>query len=351
MISAEQISFAIGDFRLQVASLEVPRGEYFVLLGPPGSGKSVFLECLSGLKRIKSGRVHIDGRDVTHLEPRERGIGYVPQDYALFLHLSVERNIDFGLRVRGAGREEASRRAAEVAEMLGIQHLLRRCTQGLSGGERQRVALARALAVSPKVLLLDEPVSALDESTRDSVCVELRRVQHALGVTTIHVSHNIEEAFSVADRGGILVEGSFHQIGPVSELLRKPRSEFVARFMRCENLLVGEALGQERESTSVRVGEIRFDVPGRHEGEVKFVIRPEDIRLVDAEVHTGPDVTRLPVKLIRTVDRGAYVRVELAGAVSLVAHLSYAAFTELRIAIGTELVAAVHQEVIHVLSE
>lgn len=237
MIRTEEMSFRIGTFQLQRLSINIAKGEYFILLGPPGSGKTIFLECLCGLKRISSGQIYIDGRNVTNLEPRTREIGYVPQDYALFPHLSVERNIAFGLRVRGYKNEEIQAKITETAELLDIQRLLRRRIHGLSGGEKQRVALARALVLQPKILLLDEPVCALDEVTRQEVCAQLLGIQRRLGLTTIHVSHNLEEAFTVADRAAILNEGILQQVGPLNELLDKPNSKFVARFMRREKNL------------------------------------------------------------------------------------------------------------------
>ncbi len=237
MIRTEEMSFRIGTFQLQRLSINIAKGEYFILLGPPGSGKTIFLECLCGLKKINSGRIYIDGRNVTKLEPRTRGIGYVPQDYALFPHLSVERNIAFGLRVRGYKNKEIQAKITETAELLDIQRLLRRRIHGLSGGEKQRAALARALVLQPKILLLDEPVCALDEVTRQEVCAQLLGIQRRLGLTTIHVSHNLEEAFTVADRAAILNEGILQQVGPLDELLDKPNSKFVARFMRREKNL------------------------------------------------------------------------------------------------------------------
>jgi len=228
MISIEQISFGVGKFQLRRFSIEIADAEYLILLGPPGSGKTVFLECICGLKRLDSGRICIDGRDVTNLEPRLRGIGYVPQDYALFPHLSVEQNIAFGLRVRGRTQEKVT----ETADLLGISELLSRGITGLSGGEKQRVALARALVLQPQILLLDEPVCALDEVTRQEVCAQLLAIQRKLGLTTIHVSHNLEEAFSVADRAAILYQGVLKQVGSMDELVVRPNSDFVAHFMR-----------------------------------------------------------------------------------------------------------------------
>jgi ABC-type Fe3+/spermidine/putrescine transport system ATPase subunit len=333
MIRTEQLSFRIGDFQLRSFSLEVARGAYFVLLGPPGSGKTIFLECLCGLRRISSGRVVIDGRDVTGLEPRARGIGYVPQDYALFPHLSVERNIAFGLRAQRHSSDEIRVRVTQTAEMLGISRLLKRNVAGLSGGEKQRTALARALIMEPKVLLLDEPVCALDESTRQSVCALLHRVQRKLGVTVIHVSHNLEEAFSVADRAAILNEGALQQVGSLDELLRRPKNEFVAGFMRCENIFCDNVPVKASASS---------------EGEMRMMIRPEDVVVLPLCEGGGNNANEFRVRLVRWRDYGGYVRAELHGPVDLVAHLTHSAFARLDAEPGCELIAVLPPERIHV---
>lgn len=353
MIRIEKLSFAIGDFELRCLDLEVADGEYFALLGPPGSGKSIFLECLCGLKQVGSGRIYIDGRDVSKVEPRRRNIGYVPQDYALFPHLRVKDNIAFGLRSQGCGADVISSRVTETGEMLGIGHLLDRNIGGLSGGERQAVALARALVLQPKLLLLDEPVSALDESTRQQVCAQLRGIQRQLGLTTIHVSHNLEEAFSVADRAGILNDGVLQQTGLIGQLLRQPANEFVGRFMRCNNFLSGEVVGPgtEPETTILRCGQAQLQVPGQHQGHIKFIIRSENVLLIKPDQSGQRQGNKVSVRLIGWRDCGNYVRIELEGCFGLVAHLSHAAFADLKIEQECELVAVLEPEAIHVLPE
>jgi ABC-type sugar transport system ATPase subunit len=351
MIRTEKISFRIGTFQLLDISIEVAAGQYFVLLGPPGSGKSIFLECLCGLRKVDSGKIFIDGRDATILEPRARNIGYVPQDYALFPHLTVEQNIAFGLRVSKYTNKEIVRQTDETAELLGIEHLLSRSVNGLSGGETQRVALARAIIIQPKVLLLDEPVCALDEVTRQEICTQLFFLQRRLGVTVIHVSHNLEEAFSVADRAAILHEGILQQIGSLDELLRKPNSEFVARFMRCENIFSGQEIGSgaQPEQTRVKVGNAGINVIGKYNGKLKLVIRPEDVLVYPYAESYGKGENEIRVRLIRLRNYGEYVRMEMDGPFSLIAHLTGAVFNELRVEPGDDLVAVLRPQNIHVL--
>ena len=204
-LKIDNLSLAAGAFELNNFNLEVTTGEYFVLMGPTGSGKSMLLKSICGLHPITSGSILIDGIEVTNLEPKARNLGYVPQNSNLFPHLNVKRNISFPLDVRGVPAEKVAKKVANLAELLKIKDLLLRTTQNLSGGERQKVALARALATEPALLLLDEPVSALDEQTRKKICKELVIVQKELNITTIHISHSLEEAKSVADRIGDFV--------------------------------------------------------------------------------------------------------------------------------------------------
>ncbi len=353
MIQIADLEYTVGSFHLRL-SLEIGKGEYFVLLGPTGSGKTAVAECIAGLRRPQRGRILIGGRDVTYAEPRERRVGYVPQDYALFLHRTVWGNIAFGPQVLRWAPKDREDAVWEAARRVRIESLLRRRIRGLSGGERQRVALARALAVRPDVLILDEPVNALDEMTRDTVCGELLAVQRALRLTTLHISHNLEEAFYVADRAAILREGRLEQIGPMGELLRRPRTEFVARFMRCENIFRGVAVGAGTiaNTTRVRVNGTDIVVPGSHRGQVGFIVRPEHVILHAPGSMENQEGTVLPCQLIRAVDRGAYVRVELAAFQPLVAHVSSDAYVRLSDSGRMSYVAAVLPvHAVHVLGE
>jgi molybdate/tungstate transport system ATP-binding protein len=346
MLCARELAHATGSFRLGPLSLDVPSGAYFVLMGPPGAGKSVLLECLCGIRALDAGRVLIDDADVTARAPGARAIAYVPQDYALFPHLTVARNIAFGLRAHGVAAREAVSRTAAMARTLGIDAILPRRIAGLSGGERQRVALARALVLEPKVLLLDEPVSALDEVTRQEVSAQLLALHRRFALTTIHVSHNQEEACTLADAAGVMHAGALVQTGRMDELLRRPRSAFVARFMRCENLLAGRVVGADAAGARVAVGTRTFRVAAPAAGTPTLVIRPEDIDLCAGAPARAENEFELT--LVRARGFGSYARLELAGDFDLVAHVPPAAARAL--VPGETLRVRIPAERIHVIA-
>jgi ABC-type Fe3+/spermidine/putrescine transport system ATPase subunit len=280
-------------------------------------------------------------------------VGYVPQDYALFAHRTVRRNIAFGPEVRGWSRAERRRAVEEAARLVGVEAILDRRIHGLSGGERQRVALARALAVRPRVLILDEPVSALDEATRQAICGDLRRLQRELRITTVHVSHNLEETLSVADRLAVIHAGRMEQEGSLEELLRRPRNELVARLMRCENFfaaVVHPSRGSV-DATSAWMGQVECRIAGCHAGEVRFIVRPENLMLWrPGDEPPGPMAASFPVRAVRRLDLGAYVRVELEGFQLLVAHLSRAELARISPLEGGRLVGGFRPESIHLLA-
>jgi molybdate/tungstate transport system ATP-binding protein len=208
MIAVENLTVHAGAFHLEGASLAVGAGEYAALMGKTGSGKTTILEAICGLKSAQAGRILLLGRDVTRLKPADRGVGYVPQDTALFFTLNVRDHLAFALDLRGWDRDAITRRVGELSEMLGLRGLLDRRPHGLSGGEAQRVALGRALSFRPRVLLLDEPLAALDDETKAEMYTLLRSVQRLTGVTTLHVTHSLAEAKALADRILLLTGGA-----------------------------------------------------------------------------------------------------------------------------------------------
>ena len=217
MIAVRDLSIQQGRFALDSISFHVPTGKYAVMMGQTGTGKTTLLEAICGLRPLHKGRVELLGRDVTLLKPADRGLAYLPQDLALFQTMTVRAHLAFALVVRKWPKAQIERRVAQLAELLGISHLLDRRPHGLSGGESQRVALGRALACEPKVLLLDEPLSALDDITRNEIYALLRSVQHQTGVTALHVTHSQSEARALADVL-LLLERSAVREAPLSAL-------------------------------------------------------------------------------------------------------------------------------------
>jgi ABC-type Fe3+/spermidine/putrescine transport system ATPase subunit len=341
------ISLRLGDFAVHEVDVDVFPGEYFVLLGPTGAGKTVLLECVAGLHRPERGDVYVAGQRVNNLPPELRGLGYLPQDYALFPHLNVGQNIAFGMRIRRKPRAEIERKVAELSALLGITHLLKRGALHLSGGERQRVALARALAIEPRVLLLDEPLSAVDEQTRETLCVELRRVHQELGTTTLHVSHNFEETLAVADRIGVLHQGRVQQVGSPEEVFRKPNSEFVARFVRSENILSGTAR-RVPGGLAVQVGAVELLAADGPEGQVMLTVRPEDVAVSTAPSAGGPN--RLRGRIARVVDKGALMRIEVASEPTMVALMGRRQYQRAGLDVGRDVEVSFEPGAAHVFA-
>jgi sulfate transport system ATP-binding protein len=260
-------------------SLEVSDGEFFVLLGSSGSGKTTILSLIAGLTTADHGRVLLHGRDVTYLPTQQRRVGFVFQNYALFQYMSVADNVEFGLSIRKVPAAERRRRRDELLDLVGLAGLGGRMPRQLSGGQQQRVALARALAYQPEVLLLDEPLGALDAKIRVELRRNLKSIQRKLGIATILVTHDQEEAFDLADRLGVMSFGRLLEVGTPDELYQKPQTEFVASFLGSGNLLLGN-ISQE----GVRVGSLHFPHteeirPISSEGRVQVLFRPEDVAL------------------------------------------------------------------------
>ena len=244
MLRLEDIRVRLGDFRLRGISLHIRPGEYRVLLGSTGTGKTVLLETIAGLHHPGKGRILLKGRDITRLPPERRHLGVVYQDYALFPHLSVYDNVSFGLRIKGTGAREIRNAVEEITGFLDIGHILDRTPRHLSGGERQRAALARALVLKPHMLLLDEPLSAVDRLTRDRLRIELKRIHRELGITILHITHDLSEAFLLADRLAVMKEGAVLQEGTPAEVSSRPGNRFVAELTGTENFIPARVEGE-----------------------------------------------------------------------------------------------------------
>lgn len=300
-----------GDFFLNDISFEVQDGEYFVLLGPTGAGKTVLLESIAGITGIRGGEVWIDGRNVASLSVQERRIGFAHQKYTLYRHMPVRDNISFGLMWRYRSQKEVDEAVDRVIELLDLQGLLDKRPWALSGGESQKICLARAIAIRPDLLLLDEPLGSVDVESREVTEKELRQTHDRLGLTTIHVTHDFEEAIALGDRIAIMMGGSIVQIGTPDQVFRHPNSEAVARFLMTRNIFEGEVRDDGGRSLFCLDGkELAVDTPLR--GRRRVSIRPEDIRISREPLDSAAD-SSLPGTITRISDRGsiAYVWVDV----------------------------------------
>ncbi|MBN2122936.1 MAG: ABC transporter ATP-binding protein [Deltaproteobacteria bacterium] len=282
MIEITDLDGDLGEFHLRDINLTVNEGEYLAILGPTGAGKTVLIEYIVGIYKPDRGSIRVDGEDITPLYTEERNIGYVPQDYALFPNLTVERNLSYGLEARRMPQDQITRLVSEMIARLKIDYIRHRMPLHLSGGEKQRVALGRALATEPRVLLLDEPLSALDENLRTEMARELKRIQRGVEGTFIHVCHNFEEASDVADRIAIMNEGTIIQIGTLKEIMEAPKNAFVARFVKSQNMFDGVSDG-----STIRIGQTSLAKENPFKGDVIVAIRPENIAIVEKDDQGG----------------------------------------------------------------
>ncbi len=272
-------------------SFTVEREEIVCLLGPSGCGKTTLLRLIAGLETLDSGQVSVDGEDVTAVPPHLRGFGLMFQEYALFPHKDVSGNVAFGLRMQGLSRELITAQVAEALELVGLAGFEQRDVNQLSGGERQRVALARSLAPRPRLLLLDEPLGALDRALREHLMDELPGILHRAGVTAIYVTHDQEEAFAIADQAVLMHAGRVVQMGTPEEVYRRPASAWAARFLGLTNLVRARAV--ERGLVETEIGDWRLEIGDWGSGigdwrEGQLLIRPEAARLGEV----GPNVLR-----------------------------------------------------------
>ncbi len=380
MIELKGVSKRWKNFRIKNVDLSVKEGEYFVILGPSGAGKTLLLELIAGFHFPDEGRIFIDGRDMTFSPPEERGIGFIYQDYMLFPHLTVEGNIAFGLRAkfrcwrwRRQRCERLNERVREVLQLLGIEHLRWRYPETLSGGERQKVAIARALAIEPKILLLDEPLSALDMPTRDRLRDDLKILNRKKCITMIHVTHDRTEAAMLSDRIAVMMRGEIVQVGTPREIFSKPANAEIAEFVGIENILRGTIVNNRRGIAEIEVSpaspknaataeeateaKLHIFAPSKYDSgtAVNLFIRPEDIVLLKS-VHgkiecagelSARNVIRSEIASITPAGSGIF-SVRLRN--GLVALLTANAFEELGLKEGDEVFAIFKATAVHTVT-
>ena len=297
--------------------LTVQPGELIALLGPSGCGKTTTLRLLAGLEDADTGTIFVGGKDITRLSASKRDMGMVFQAYSLFPHMTVKQNVGFGLRLRGIGAAERDRRALEMLELVELSSQADRYPSQISGGQQQRVALARALAIEPQVLLLDEPLSALDAKVRAQLRDQIRRIQLEIGITTLFVTHDQEEALAIADRVGVMRAGRLEQLAPPTDVYSRPATAFVADFVGLSNRLAGTVSGS---SVTVRGRDLPLVDTATPAGPAIAIVRPEAVTLAsDSSGEAGP----LTGTVIASTFLGATSRVTVdLGDITIMAQLS-----------------------------
>jgi molybdopterin-binding protein len=346
VIRIEGLTVVRGAFRLDRVSLELPTGSYGLVIGPTGSGKSTLIETIAGHLGASEGRIVIDDEDATRLGPERRKVGVVYQRHHLFPHLTVRDNVGYGLP---PGRDRREPRVGALAELVGISGLLDRGVDGLSGGERQRVALARALAPAPRVLLLDEPLSALDPTARHGLRTLLRETHRAERTTVIHVTHDFEDALRLGDRVLMLAGGRVLQEGTPEQVFQFPASPFVAAFVGRGNVFAGTlASGSAPDRPAIFTsGRLRLEVVSDQVGPAHVLIRPEEIVVSRAPLSTPPR-NHLEATIERIETSGALATLHFDVGAPLVVHVTRQTVAEQGFAPGDRVAVAIKATAIHV---
>jgi molybdate/tungstate transport system ATP-binding protein len=319
MIAFDHVSLALGDFALRDISFTVGEGEYFFIIGPSGAGKTVMLEAIAGLHVPDQGRILLSGRDVGQIPPELRRVGLVYQDYSLFPHMTVEKNIAFGLKMRRLPSREVKTTAENLLSRFGIAHLRSRSTPTLSGGEMQRIALARALAISPDVLLLDEPLSALDPGMKEYFIHELQSIHRDNGLTIIQVSHDRHEILSLGTRMALIMDGCLKQEGTVREVYAAPASRQVAEFIGYENVIDGVVVSSRGGECIINASGLMLRAPctvpeGDH---VTFCIGADEI-MVHPEGSEAPGIENEFQGIVTVITQSGYLtRVQIDAGTNL----------------------------------
>ncbi len=348
MINITGLTLEFHKFTLGEIDLQVEPGDYFMLVGPTGAGKTLLLECIAGLHKTKQGRILINGREVTGLEPEKRNLGMVHQDGVLFPHLSVTENIIFGLKTRRMPAAQIRRALHEAAGLVQVDHLLERKPGKLSGGEKQKVALARALVIKPDLLLLDEPLSALDPATRESLQGELIRIHRQLGITILHVTHDFDEAMMLGRHIAVMDNGKTQQTGTPEEIFYHPVSELVARFTMMRNILAGDIRQTEGGEAIFQSGSLSLATKAAKPGPATACIRPEDINI---SLDTSPPLPQnsFVFTISRMEDRGAAFHVYCGGSLEICSLVPRRQVLGMGLAVGKPVRVTLPGDAIHVI--
>jgi len=343
MIRIDNLRVRLPGFSLGPVDLCVEEGEFFCLLGPTGAGKTLILESVIGIVPSADGRIMVSGRDVTGLPPERRGVGIVYQDCALFPHLSVEKNIHYGLRYHNGSNSNGHARCRDLVARLGLEHLFDRSVATLSGGEKQRVALARALATAPSVLLLDEPLAALDPCFREEIRDLFRSLHRETGLTVLMVTHDFTDAHSLAQRVAILNDGRIEQTGTAEAVFHKPATTFVADFVGMQNVLPAKVA-----DGLLTIGDLKLPLPGEN-GHHRFAaIRPEHVHVQPVDRNEGQET--FPGRVDSIVNRGLFAELAVAASgVTIKAVVLTSALMEMGLRQGEQVFLHIDPKDVHLI--
>ncbi len=352
MIEFDNVSLRLSAFALHEVSLTIMAGDYYFIMGPSGAGKTILLEALAGLHIPDEGRILLKGEDITGIPPEMRKIGLVYQDYSLFPHMTVEKNIGFGLRMQGLHHPERKKRVDTLMKKLGVGHLAQRAPLTLSGGEMQRVAIARALAIEPEILLLDEPLSALDPIMRDFFVDELRELHREQGLTIVQVTHERHEALNLGTRMALIRDGRLEQEGAIDDVFVRPRTRTAAEFMGFENIIPGIVSDAGGPDCRFDTGTVSFSCSTKAiKGENGAVcIRADDISVREK---TDPGTDRDNTyrgKIVAVNPSGPMVRIDVDIGLNIVMVMSRKTFESRHLKKGSEIVLTVSPDDIYIIS-
>ncbi|OKY78930.1 MAG: ABC-type spermidine/putrescine transport system, ATPase component [Candidatus Methanohalarchaeum thermophilum] len=348
MLKIKDLSADLGEFSMENINLEVENGQYFVILGPTGAGKTVLLEVIAGIYSADSGEIVLNDQNITNKPPKDRPISMVYQDYMLFPHLTVEDNIKFGLDSEGYSNEEIEKRTKEAVELLEIQDILHRYPRTLSGGERQRATLARGLVMDPDVFLLDEPVSALDVPTQEKIIDELKKIYRETEITIIHVTHSREKAVRLGERIAIMKEGEIKQTGNSSKVFREPNSEFVANFVGAENIFNATSKLNNGTAKVKLKDEIEIEALSNREGKVKACIRPEEIMVSKTPIDSSGR-NMLEGEIIEISERENTMQLKVDTGIELVVTITKKSYADMNLKVGEKIHLAFKATAVHLI--
>jgi len=343
MIRIRDLTIHLKEFNLLDINLDIGTNEFFILMGPTGAGKTVLLEAIAGLVPVKSGAIHIGEKNVTRLAPEKRGVSIVYQDYSLFPHLTVRENITYGLHFHRIDKSRSDETFDRLVEDLNLGYILNRLPLNLSGGELQRVAMARALMIDPEILLLDEPLSALDPGFREEIRAGLKKLHRGSNVTFLMVTHDFAEALSLSDRAAIVNNGTIVQTGTMEDIFKRPDSTFVADFVGMKNLFSAEFHG-----TKARTGTLEIELGVKPaDGHGYIAIRPEDI-VLSREALTSSMRNSFAGNITEISDCGLYYEAGISvGNITFTSLITKGALFELQLSEGTRTFVSFKSTAIH----